>query len=176
MINYITIGVIFFLIFVFNRYSKKCSIQSSATKTKMATFTFRLNKGIRYIFVLFNILLILLIVSYFKELMEWRAGLYIMFLFLLIGIIALLASINCKIQVNEERIIQNKIFFNTTIVYWKDISKVNFNNISQELILRTEGNRKIKAHIYFEGLSTFIELMKSKLNESIYRDALSGLE
>lgn len=175
MINYITIGLIFFLILVFNRYSKNAQY-NQVHKNENGTYTFRLNKGTRYIFALFNVLLILLIVSNFKELMEWRAGLYIMFLFLLIGIIALLASINCKIQVNQERIIQNKIFFNTTIVYWKDISKVNFNNISQELILRTERNHKIKVHIYFEGLFTFIELMKSKLNESIYSDALKGLE
>lgn len=54
---------------------------------------------------------------------------------------------------------------------WHEIEKVTFNKNSQELILTSKAD-KIKFHSHLIGFGSLVEIIRTKLDKSIYKDAI----
>lgn len=97
----------------------------------------------------------------------------ILFIFLMFfggGCLFVLIS-KIKIVVTQEKIIYYGLFNKTITINWIDIDSVVFNELSQELILKSDTS-KIKLEPFLIGINDFKECMKEKLNPSLYEDAL----
>lgn len=96
-------------------------------------------------------------------------------IFLILGGILFLLSVNVCIMADEEKITYYNILRRKKQIMWKDIKRVIFNQKTLELILYTS-ETEIKIHIYLVGFLSFVKLMKSKLNYEIYKDAVSIID
>jgi hypothetical protein len=95
--------------------------------------------------------------------------------FALLGIILILYSHNFKVEVNEEKIIGFGMFGKSKEIKWNDIKKLKFNKTSMELIVISD-TAKIKIYPHLIGFPNLVNLIKQKLDASMYQEVLQQIE
>ena len=96
-------------------------------------------------------------------------------IFLILGGILFLFSVNVGIFADEEKITYYNLLRRKKEIMWKDVKRVIFNQRSLELILDAR-EMQIKIHIHMVGFFSFVKLMKTKLDYDIYKDAVSIID
>lgn len=86
------------------------------------------------------------------------------------GTLLVLVSRNTKVEIYDEKIRYYGITGKVKEIQWEDIRKVTFGKTSLELSLITM-YEKIKIHMHMVGFLSFIELMKKKIDYSLYEEA-----
>ena len=75
-----------------------------------------------------------------------------------------------RISVDNEKVISIGTFGNVKELMWKDIKKVSYILINEQLTLE-DGHQKIKVDVKFIGVNEFLDVMKNKVDPSIYSSA-----
>ena len=99
---------------------------------------------------------------------------YIILFFVVLGLPLVLIVRCIRIVVMDEKILYIGITKKVKEIRWDEIRKVTFSK-TVELILRSE-ETKIKLHMDLVGFESFLELMKQKLDPSLYEKALQDWE
>lgn len=87
----------------------------------------------------------------------------------------ILVSKKSKIEVDGEKIKHFGISGKIKTIYWVEIKKVKFSRSMMELSFITDKS-KIKAHMHMIGFFELVNIMKAKIDHSIYKDAINLIE
>ncbi len=92
-----------------------------------------------------------------------------------IGVLFILVSKNMRVEVDDEKITYYGITNKTKVILWEDITQVKFSKRMAELSLITS-HEKIKIYMQFIGFYSFVELIKKRLDSSLYKEACAVME
>ncbi|KNY25395.1 hypothetical protein Bccel_0655 [Pseudobacteroides cellulosolvens ATCC 35603 = DSM 2933] len=95
--------------------------------------------------------------------------------FLALSMPLVLISKKMKIEVDEEKIKHFGITGKIKTIYWNEIKTVKFSKTALELSLITD-KIKVKLHMHLIGFNDMVNIMKAKIDYSLYRDALIEIE
>ena len=95
--------------------------------------------------------------------------------FLMLSVPLVLVSKKMKVEADNKKVRYFGINGKTKIIMWSEINNVKFSKSMLELTLITDST-KVKIHMHFIGFSGFIELMRSKIDYTLYKDAINSIE
>lgn len=83
---------------------------------------------------------------------------------------------NYKVEVTEEVITHYNIFGKEKVIRWQEIKKIKYGRFSSGLFLHTDVTKMTLHVMSLTGFSSFIKILKKKLEPHVYQDVLSDLD
>lgn len=143
------------------------------------TIILKLSKAIEIIGIVAIIVSIIIAVIATMGSVKTKEDLYcvlaLIAFFIVLGVPLILIYRNYRVEVTNEKLIYSNMFGKIVEFSWYDLDKITFHQASQEFHLKS-GNKKITVYLYVVGLQDFLQIVKEKVNESIYLEALIKYE
>ncbi|WP_010250970.1 hypothetical protein [Acetivibrio cellulolyticus] len=176
--NYISTVIIVVVVSVLMKYLLASSKKQPIINEE-GTIILKMNKAyaiIGYIGIAFTAIIgIIASLGTVKSNQDLFIVIGLVLLFLGLSVPLVLVAKRVKIEANEEKITYIGITGKQKVIMWNDIKKVGFSKSMLELALITD-KTKIKVHMHYIGFPTLIELMKSKVEYSLCKDAIYSIE
>ena len=99
---------------------------------------------------------------------------FLVLFFVLLGVPLVIIGHGVRCLFDDEKIRYEGLFRRVKEIRWEEIRKVAF-SLTAELVLESE-SAKIKLNYLLAGFPSFVEVMKRKLDPSLYEAAMQKLE